>query len=86
MKEVICIEQGLEELSELERLRAGVDRCSEKLDAAISAIWEVRGLFRSQIPSLNSYVQTAYSAIATIQKELQDHKARVLEEALGHDA
>jgi hypothetical protein len=70
----------LEAVSELERRRANIDRCCKKLDDAIMALWEVRGAYRTDLPCLNSYVQTAYTAIATIQIELQNHKARISEQ------
>ena len=74
-------EESLEDISLLERQREAIDNCSEKLDHAIMALWEVRGKYRSSIPALNSYVQTAYTAVATIQIELERYKALISEEA-----
>jgi len=78
-------EDSIEEVSLLEKRRKAIDECRNKLDAAIIALWEVRGMYQADVPSLNSYVQTAYSAIATIQLELENHKARMSEDMFGGD-
>ena len=76
-------EDSIEEVSLLEKRRAAIDGCKTKLDTAIIALWEVRGMYRSDVPSIDSYVQTAYAAIATIQLELENHKSRMSEDMFG---
>ena len=78
-------EDSIEEVSLLEKRRKAIDERKAKLDMAILALWEVRGMYRTDVPSIDSYVQTAYSAIATIQLELENHKARMSEGMFGGD-